>query len=328
MRVCIVGAGAVGGHLAGRLAAGGAEVSVVARGPVLEAIRAKGLSVTAADWAFTGRLAAAEADPARLGRQDVVFLTVKAPDLPEIAPKLAPLLGDDTAVIFVSNGIPWWYFRDTSSELAAIVRRRMDPGGRIAGAIGFERAVGGVIYSACQVEEPGVVRVRSAVNRLIMGETDGRPAPRLQAVADVLSAGGMVAEISSAIRKVVWDKLVVNMGSGLISILTQRATGHIYSDAVAPDLVRRVSEEVASIARAMGEDVRSDAEARISYGRNSKHRVSMLQDLDSGRKMEIDAQCVVPLEIATQLGLEVPLLNVLVPLVRMRAEEAGLYSRG
>lgn len=327
MRVCIVGAGAVGGHLAGRLAAGGADVSVVARGGGLAAIRANGLRVEATDWNFKGRLSGAEADPARLGPQDIVFVAVKAPAIPEVAPTLMPLLAEDTAVIFVCNGVPWWYFGDADTELARTARARLDPHGRIAAAIGPERTVGGVIYSACQVEEPGVVRVRSPVNRLIAGKPDGRTAPGLQAVAEVLSAGGMAVEISPDIRKVVWDKLVVNMGSGLISILTQRATGHIYSDAVAADLVRGVSEEVASIARAMGEDVHSDAETRISYGRNSKHRVSMLQDLDSGRQMEIDAQCVVPLEIATQLGLKVPLLDILVPLVRMRAEEAGLYSR-
>lgn len=327
MRVCIVGAGAVGGHLAGRLAAGGADVSVVARGAALDAIRANGLRVEAADWAFSGRLSGAESDPARLGPQDAVFVTVKAPAIPDVAPALLPLLGPDTPVIFVCNGVPWWYFGAADSALARAVRARLDPHGRVAAAVGLERTVGGVIYSACQVEAPGVVRVRSPVNRLIMGRPDGGSAPGLQAVADILSAGGMTVEISAAIRKVVWDKLVVNMGSGLIAILTQRANGHIYGDAAAADLVRGVSEEVASIARAMGEDVHSDAEHRISYGRNSKHRVSMLQDLDSGRQMEIDAQCAVPLEIAAQLGLKVPLLSVLVPLVRMRAEEAGLYSR-
>lgn len=325
MRACVLGTGAVGGHIAARLAAGGAEVSAIARGPVLEALRSSGLRVTAGDWSFEGRLAAVESDPARLGPQDVVFVTVKAPSLPEIAAGLASLLDPETIVVFVTNGIPWWYFGGEKSELSEMLGARLDPDGALAATVGHDRVVGSLIYSACSVETPGLVRVHSKVNRIIMGMADDSGNSRLQVVADILSAGGFDVDVTQQIRKPVWEKLVVNLGSGLPSVLTQRALGHIYSDPEAAELVRGISEEVASIARAMGENVHSKAESRISYGRTSPHRMSMLQDLDAGRPMEIDALCVLPLEIARHFGLDVPLLSALVPLMRLRAQEAGLY---
>lgn len=324
MRACVVGAGAIGGHLAARLDAGGAEVSVVARGPILAALQADALEVRGGGWQHRSEVRA-EADAGLLGPQDVVFVTAKSHSIPALAQQMRPLLAEHTMVVFVCNGIPWWYMQGQTGPIAEEFGDRVDPGGRVAAAVGARGVAGGIIYSSCVVSKPGTVEVLGTTNRLVMGTPDGGIPPGLQGAADMLRASGLEVDLTPNIRKAVWDKLVVNLASGLPSVLTQRAVGRIYSDPASADLVRGISAEAAAIARAMGEDVRSDAEGRIVYGRESPHRVSMLQDLDAGRPMEIEAQCLIPLALAAALGVATPLLETLVPLVRMRAEEAGLY---
>nr|MCU0984617.1 2-dehydropantoate 2-reductase [Acetobacteraceae bacterium] len=188
MRIAVFGAGAIGGHVAFRLARGGADVSVVARGAQGQAIAAKGIRVITPELDEARRVACS-ADPAALGKQDAVIVTTKATALAEVARAIPPLLGPDTPVAYVMNGIPWWYFHEEGGPHAGTRLDALDPGGALWDGVGIGRAIGGVVYSACTVIEPGVVRVAQAKSRVILGEPDGTLSPRAKAIAAALEAG-------------------------------------------------------------------------------------------------------------------------------------------
>lgn len=325
MRICVFGAGAIGGHLAARLARGGADVSVVARGAHLQAIRNGGLTVEAPDGTFRARVAASE-DPAELGAQDAVLITAKVPALPEAAVAVAPLLRPDTPVVFVTNGIPWWYFHRHGGRLDGHRLPRLDPGDAILQAIGLDRAVGGVVYSACEVVEPGRVFVESARNLLITGEIDGEDRPRLHAIAALLRAGGMTADVTLHMRDAVWTKLAANLSGGSLSVLAQAPPCDIYPEPAIEAAIRTIVAEGQAIARALGATASADAEILLEQGRRSRHKPSMLQDLERGRPMEVDAIYTVPLELARLAGVATPTLDLIVALLRLRARAAGLYG--
>ncbi len=324
MKVCVFGAGAIGGHLAGRLARGGAVVSAVARGEHLLAIQADGLRVQAPDADMHARIQAS-ADPAALGPQDAVIVAVKAPALPQVAAAIGPLLRPDTAVAFVMNGIPWWYYHGHGGAEDGQRLPRLDPGGAVWDAVGPDRAVGGVVYSACTVTAPGVVHVESARSRLVLGEPCGPALPRTEALAEALRAGGLQVDVTDRIRDAVWAKLLLNLGGGPLGVLTGCAPRRFYAEEAIRDATRRVVAEGAAVARAMGCDVAPDVEGQIRNGAQSSHRSSILQDLDLGRPMEIDALLSVPLDMARAHGVATPTLDLLAAMVRARAREAGLY---
>jgi 2-dehydropantoate 2-reductase len=325
VRICVFGAGAIGGHLAGRLARGGAEVSVVARGAHLAAIRADGLVVQAPDATFTSRVAATD-DPAGLGVQDAVIVTVKAPALPSVAAAIAPLLGPETPVVFVMNGIPWWYFDQLGGALEGTRMASLDPGEAVRTAVGPERSIGGVVYSACTVVAPGVVEVENSRNRLVLGEIDGRVSERIEAIAAPLRAGGFAIDITPDIRTAVWAKLMMNMSGGPISVLTQSSPGRNLVEPAVEAAVRLVYAEGLAIARALGCDPVVDVEAAIAGSKRMAHKPSILQDLELGRPMEIPTIFDAPLELARLVGVATPTLDLLVALARLRARAAGLYA--
>jgi len=323
VRVCVVGAGAIGGHLAVRAALGGADVSVMARGETLHAIVERGIRVECAGDTLQARVRAS-ADPAELGPQDAVLVCVKAPSLSAIAPVLAPLLGADTPVVFVMNGIPWWYFVGDATEpgrrLPAI-----DPGGAMWDAVGPARAVGGVIYSACTVTEPGVVKVEYATNRLLMGRADGMTDAALSALSGCLATAGMTMTVTNRIRDAVWGKLMLNLATGPLAVLSAATPGQfMLPPAIAPT-VRAIIGEVVAIATAMGTPITPDVEAQLTFMRKSQHRQSILQDLELGRPMEVEALYATPLEMARSRGVATPVLDLLVSIVQVRARAAGLY---
>jgi len=332
MRVCVFGAGAVGTHVAGRLAKGGAEVSVIARGAQLAAFQANGLRVQAADGEITARMAAS-AEAAALGPQDVVVVTVKAPSLPSVAAGIGPLLGPDTAVAFVMNGIPWWYFygaggvQDGGAGGVQDGQRlpKLDPGGALWRAVDPARVIGGVVYSACTVTEPGVVHVENQRSRIVLGEPDGRMSERAEALATVLRGGGLLVDVAERIRDVVWAKLLLNLGSGPLAVLTGCAPNRIFAEEACRDAARRILAEGAAVAAAMGCPVQPNAEGQIANGAKSQHKPSILQDLELGRPMEIEALYGIPLDFARMHGVATPTLDMLVAMVRARAREAGLY---
>ncbi len=327
MKVCVFGAGAIGTHVAGRLAKGGAVVSVVARGPQLAAIKANGVRVHAADGEIQARVEAG-ADAQELGRQDAVIVTVKAPALPSVAAGIGPLLGPDTTVAFVMNGIPWWYFHGMGGEEGRRLPK-LDPGDALRNAVHPVRVVGGVVYSACTITEPGVVHVENQRSRIVLGAPDGRPdgrsSGRIEALAAILRAGGLVMEVTDRIRDKVWAKLLLNLGSGPLAVLAGCAPAQLFVEDACRDATRRILAEGAAIAAAMGCPVEPNAEGQIANGAKSLHKPSILQDLEGGRPMEIDALYGVPLDFARMHGVPTPTLDLLAATVRMRARQAGLY---
>ena len=325
LKVCVFGAGAIGGHLAGRLFRGGADTSVVARGAHLAAIQAKGLRVTAPDADFMCPVAATD-DPATLGPQDFVVVTVKAPALPSVAAAIAPLLGPDTAVAFVMNGIPWWYYHAHGGPQEGQELPRLDPDGALRRVVGFERAIGGVVYSACTVTAPGEVHVEHNRNRLVLGEPDGTVSDRIRALGAMLERGGITIEITEKIRDAVWAKLLLNLGSGPLGVLTGSAPKDFYTEDVLQGATRAVLAEAALLATAVGCHVAPDADGQVRNASKSSHKTSILQDLELGRPMEIDALYTVPLEMARSAGVATPTLDLLAALTRARARTAGLYA--
>lgn len=325
MKVCVFGAGAIGGHLAARLSEGGAEVSLIARGKTLAALRDRGLTVRAPDKEMRLRPRAAET-AAEIGPQDVVFVTVKAPALPEVARGIGPLLGPQTSVVFTMNGIPWWYYAKHGGPRDGTRLPRIDPGDAMWNAVGPDRTIGSVIYSSCTVTEPGIVKVGVTPGRLSLGELDGSLSDRAKAIADVVNAGGLNAETTDVIRDRVWRKLLDNLSSGPLAVVTQSNLQQMCADPGCAEIMGRVIAEAVAAATALGHPVYLAPAEKVARGLTSVHKPSILQDLEAGRPMEIDAMFVAPLEMARQAGVPTPTLELVVALAMQRARAAGLYS--
>ena len=326
--ICVYGAGAVGGNLAVRLAEGGAEISVVARGPHLAAIRARGLTLVAGGKRRTVRVAASD-DPAALGKQDFVISTLKAPSLPALAERIAELLGPETPVVFALNGIPWWYFEGLPADgRARPDLSRLDPGGALARAVGARRTIGAVIYSPNAVPEPGVIdNTEYDGQRLELGELDGASTPRLAALAKLLEAGGMKAPITSDIRREVWKKLLANVGNSTVAALVGARNAATTADAGLQAVSRALRVETAAIAAAWGIRLDVDPAQRPPTVRpEAGHKPSMLQDLEAGRTMEVDAIALAPLAFARAAGVATPTLEAVAALLAARARVLGLHD--
>jgi 2-dehydropantoate 2-reductase len=314
MRICIFGAGAVGGHIAARLAAGGHEVSVVARGAHLEAMRARGVKLLHGDEVIAGPVRTAG-----IGVQDAVFVTLKANAAASFADAAAPLLGPDTAVVFAQNGIPWWYAEEMDS---------LDPGHKLKHSIKRSNVVGGVVYSANEVLEPGVIRnFVPNNNMLVLGDADNRNPPRVQALREALERCGLSSPRPHDIRDAVWAKLAQNLGNSSLCLLTESPVSSVRAD---PELARlgdRMKAEAIAIARAHGIDI-ARAPHRPGGGHASGavgHKPSMLQDYERSRPMEVEAQLMAPLALARAAGVPTPTLDMILPLAAHKAAAKGLY---
>jgi len=325
MRICVFGAGSVGGYLAGFLAHGGAKVSVVARGAHLAAIRANGLTVETPDGSINVKLPASD-NPADLGMQDAVIVTVKAPALPAVAAAIGPLLGPDTAVAFPMNGIPWWYFHAHGGPFDGRHLASLDPGDALWRAVGPERAIGGVFWPACSVPAPGVVRLLTGAGRgTVFGEPDGSTTPRIEALAEAFRAADLPVTIAANIRELIWQKLAFNLSAGPMCVLTQSAVRTTHEEPALIECSRRMVAEAEAIALAMGFRLDIDMERVVATNRQLAHRPSILQDLEAGRPMEVDALYTVPLEMARLTGVPTPTLDLLVAMIKLRARAAELY---
>ena len=332
-RICVFGAGAIGGHLAAKLAAAGHEVSVVARGANLAAIRANGVALREGARAnartLSGRVRASDR-PSDLGAQDVVFVTTKATALDSFAAAAAPLVGNaDTAFVFVQNGIPWWYAQGLSParprppELS-----RLDPGGALSRAIAPGRVIGAVVYSSNGLAQPGVVVNHTAGrDMLVMGEVDDRPSQRVAELRALLGAAGMHSPDTSDIRQSVWDKLLLNFGSSLCVPLGEPVSA-LLEDAALRVVRDRIVGEGRAIAQAHG--VSLDEVPRRPGGAQTAgataHKPSMLQDYEIGRPMEVDAILAVPCAFACAAGVEAPTLEAVHAVIARLAARKGLYS--
>jgi 2-dehydropantoate 2-reductase len=327
MKICVYGAGAIGGNFAARLADAGNEVSVVARGKHLEAIQAKGLTLLAGDKKIVAKVRASDR-PADLGPQDVVISTLKASSLGDLAAAVGPLLGKETPVVFAQNGIPWWYGHGlTKSRPAAPDLSRLDPGGALAKAVGLDRTLGGCITSPNHVIEPGVIHNEMPDrNTLWVGETDDRQTPRVEALRKALIAAGIGSPSTRDIRYDIWHKLMANFtGSTICLMLGQPVL--IQKTPLVNRLARRAHTEALAIAAAHG--IALDDSPDVRYGDKrvySSHRPSILQDYDAGRPMEIEAIVRAPLAFARSGGLETPTLDAIEAICVSLASSKGLYA--
>lgn len=322
MRVCVFGAGAIGGQLAMWLARGGAEVSLVMRDAHLEATRRNGLRVIAADVDWCQSLPASDT-AADLGTQDVVVVAVKQPSLASFARDVMPLLATDTAVAFVMNGLPWWYFVRNGGPRDGMRLEKLDPGNLLSDAVAPERVIGGVIYSAADVTAPGVVRVANPSGRLILGEPDGSVSDRVQALAETIRAGGLEVSISAAIRDDVWTKIISNMISAPLAIAAQTPLSDLYAEPACARAAFSVVAEMTAVARAFGANPSADADKEIARGQVLKRKPSVLQELERGRPNEVESLFEAPLALARMAGVDTPTTDLLVTLARLRARAAG-----
>lgn len=326
MRICVFGAGAVGGYLAAFLAKGGASVSVVGRGAHLAAIQANGITVDTGEGSVVVPVAASS-DPAALGPQDAVIVTVKAPSLPSVAASIAPLLGADTAVAFVMNGIPWWYFHAHGGALDGHRLASLDPDGALWRTIGPRRVIGGIFWPASTVPAPGVIRlVAGAGSGTILGEPDGRTTSRIEALAAAFRAGDLPVTIAGNIRTLIWRKLAFNLSAGPMCVLTETPVKDTHTEPALIECSRRVLAEVDALARAMSITLDLDVPAINAANIRLTHRPSILQDLAASRPMEIEALYGVPLEMAALVGMEMPTLALLAALIKVKARARGLYG--
>jgi 2-dehydropantoate 2-reductase len=324
MRICVFGAGAVGGNLAARLARGGLDVTVVARGPHASAMRSDGLTLIAGDERFTVRPRIA-ADAAEAGPQDAWILTLKAHGLPAVVPTLAPLLDPQTPVVFAINGIPWWYGLGDPGPLAGRRFPALDPDGAIERTIGTDRTVGCVIYSGNVVQSPGVVKNESAPrNRFVIGRPDGTAPPAFRALAAAMASGdGLSVPVVTDIRRVVWEKLMANLSSAPLSSLTGCTTDEVVTDPALAALKVRLLAEGMAIASAAGWPVDPAVTAPVLKPHGSAHKPSMLQDVELGRPIEYEAIVGSVLAIARDLGVATPTLEVIAPLLAARGRTAA-----
>ncbi|MGW2169511.1 ketopantoate reductase family protein [Streptomyces sp. NPDC001705] len=323
MKICVYGAGAVGGHIAGRLASSQAEVSVIARGQHLAAIREHGLRVETRDGELVSHPVATDR-PDDLGPQDIVIVAVKAPALPAIAEHIGSLLHQDSLVLFVMNGIPWWYFHSHGGDLDGTHLQRLDPGQKLWDNVGPERAVGAVAYTACSVIAPGVIRAENPRNRLVLGRPDGRPDDRLDALASLLNPSGLEVTLTPKIRDAIWAKLLMNLIGGSLAVLSASPMKNVLDKPAVAGTAKAMAAEGAAIARALGCDPGDPYEGLAKLAK-SGHLQSIAQDLQAGRPMEIDAMFRVPLDLADWKQVPTPNLDLVIELATQRARAAGQY---
>jgi 2-dehydropantoate 2-reductase len=309
--VAVVGAGATGGFLGATLARAGVEVVLVARGAHLAAMRERGITVRAGDGgeAFTARPECTD-DLASIGRAEYVFLTLKAHSIPGLAPAIGAALGRDACVVSAQNGIPWWYFEDRRLEA-------VDPGGVIARSIPYRRVVGCIVYPATRVVEPGVVEHLEG-NRFSLGEPDGSRSERVLALSRLLVGAGLKAPVQPRIRNELWLKLLGNATLNPVSALTRATLAEMVGDPDTRALLTVLMEEVRSVATGLGVEVPLSIQQRLEgAAAGGEHRTSMLQDLEAGRPLEVEALVGAVVELAGGLGLAVPGLRAVCALTRL-----------
>jgi 2-dehydropantoate 2-reductase len=322
MRICIFGAGAVGSHFAVRLALAGHDVCCVMRGTHLDAVKARGLTLRVGEAEFKAKVKASD-DPTTLGTQDVVISTLKATGLASLATRLQPLLGNDTAVVFAQNGIPWWYDIGLSPQHPPVPDLAfLDPGGRLRAAIPRERIIGGVVYSSNEIIAPGVAANLSPErNRLLIGECDDRSSERIAQLRAALNAASIESPEVTQIRETIWSKLLTNMSMSVLCLLTGQTARAVRDDPALADVLPRLLDEANSVAQSCFPEVKRVTRS----GPAPDHKPSILQDYELGRAMEIDVLVRAPAAFARAAGLSTPMLDLMAALAIRQARDKGLY---
>lgn len=326
MKVCIFGAGAIGGYLAAKLVqAGGTDVSIVARGPHLAAMQAEGLTLEEEGTSVTVPVRAVQ-DAGELGPQDYVIVTLKAHSVPAVVGAMQPLIGAGTTIVSGVNGVPWWYFHRLGGPYDGTRLDSVDPGGVQWDGFGPDRVLGCVVYPAAEVIRPGVVRHVEG-NRFSLGEPDGSKSERAVALSEVMGKAGLKAPVRPKLRDEIWVKLWGNLSFNPISALTHATLDVLCTDPGTRDVARRMMLEAQAIAEHLGVTFPIDVERRIDGGAAvGAHRTSMLQDLTAGRSMEIDALVRSVQELGRITGLPTPTIDTVLALITLRGRVAGLYG--
>jgi 2-dehydropantoate 2-reductase len=318
MKIAIVGAGAIGGYLGARLSAAGEDVTFIARNRNLQAIRAQGFRLILEDGSTLHAPAArAVQDPAEAGPQDAVLLTVKAHQVQDLLPGLRGLFGPDTAVVSLINGVPWWYFHRLAGPWEGRQLESVDPGGVIAAHIEPARVIGSVVYPAAELVEPGLVRVIEG-NRFTLGEPDGSRSERVERLSQALMKAGFKAPVSKDIRSEIWVKLWGNLSFNPISALTHATLEQICSFGPTRELAARMMREAQAVGEVLGVEFKISLDKRIAGAQAvGAHKTSMLQDVEAGRALELEALVGAVVELGRITGQPVPTVEAVLALARL-----------
>jgi len=323
MKVCIYGAGAIGGYVAAQLAIAGADVSLVARGPHLKAMRENGLKLRIGGEERVAKVKCTD-DPVELGPQDFVFVSLKAHSIPGVVDAMQPLLNDGTSIVTAVNGIPYWYFYRHGNEFEGTTLQTIDPGARQWTALGPERAIGCIVYPATEVVEPGVIQ-HVYGDKFPLGEPSGERTERVEQLSKMMESAGLRAPVMDNIRDEMWLKLWGNLSFNPISALTHATLDVITTSPGTRAVAKAMMLEGQAIAERLGVKFRVDVERRINgAGAVGAHKTSMLQDLERGRAMEIDPLVSVVQELGRLTGIPTPTIDTVLALVQQRASSAGL----
>jgi 2-dehydropantoate 2-reductase len=302
MRFLIAGAGAIGAYIGARMAHAGFDVTLFARGPHLRAMQERGVQVKSVEGDFVARPAIASSLE-DVGPVDVVFLGVKAHSLPQLAPQLRPVLGSDTTVVSTQNGIPWWYFQGFGGDWEGLCLDRVDPGGVISAAIEAHRVVGSIVYFSTEIPSPGVIQHIEG-NRISLGEPDGSRSDRCRRIAEALIASGLRCPVTTRLRHEIWVKVLGNASFNPVSALTRATLAQMARDPGVSSVIRNIMQEVEAVSRKLGMDLPVSIEQRMGGAEKvGEHKTSMLQDLEAGRPMELEALVGAVVELGERVGL-------------------------
>jgi len=326
MKICVFGAGAIGGYIGAKLAQAGASVSLVARGPHLAAMQDKGLTLIEDGQQPQTVPVTASDNPAELGPQDYVVVTLKAHSVPPVVDKMQPLIGPNTTIVSGVNGVPWWYFHKIGGAHEGTRLTSVDPGNAQWNGFGPDNVLGCVVYPAAEVPTPGTIKHIEG-NRFSLGEPDGSKSDRAVALSKALMAAGLKAPVRPRLRDEIWIKLWGNLSFNPISALTHATLDVLCTDEGTRPVARNMMLEAQTIAEKLGVKFPIDVERRIDGGAAvGAHRTSMLQDLEQGRPMEIDALVGSVQELGRVTDTPTPTIDTVLALIKLRGRSAGLYE--
>ena len=305
MRFLIAGAGAIGAYIGARMAHAGFDVTLFARGPHLRAMQEHGVQVKSGDGDFVAH-PTITSSLEEIGPVDVVFLGVKAHSLPQLAPQLRGVLGPDTTVVSTQNGIPWWYFQGFGGPWDGLRLERIDPGGVISAAIEARRVVGSIVYFSTEIPAPGVIQ-HTEGNRISIGEPGGERSDRCRRIAEALVASGLRCPITTHIRQEIWVKIMGNASLNPVSALTRATLAQMIRDPEVAQVIRNIMQEVEAVSRKLGMELPVSIEQRMAGAEKvGEHKTSMLQDLEAGRPMELEALVGSVVELGERVGVPMP----------------------
>jgi 2-dehydropantoate 2-reductase len=319
MKFLIVGAGAIGAYIGARMAQAGLDVALFARGPHLVAMQQNGVEVKSAEGDFHARpKVIGSLDEA--GQADVVVLGVKAHGLPQVAPQLRLVLGVDTVVVSTQNGIPWWYFQGFGGPWDNLRLERIDPAGVVSSAIEARRVIGSIVYFSTEIVAPGVIRHIEG-NRISIGEPNGSRSDRCRKIAEALVASGLRCPITTHLRQEIWVKVLGNASLNPVSALTRSTLAQMLRDPGVADVIRNIMMEVQAVSGKLGMDLPVSIDQRMAGAEKvGEHKTSMLQDLEAGRPMELEALVGSVLELGEKLGIPMPTTKTVYSMVRLLGE--------